>query len=179
MNNKFTSTIFLLAVICFNSQAQIFKRNVPEKPEENILAGRIFQVLLFTKENADSSLEENNDKNYFSEFKGSLTNNKVILSFENGSVNSTWIGKNKFEECSKTIITQNGNIIAFTSNCISSTCVSVKALWTGIVKRNMIHGTFCWVLPDGKSVNYAFYGKERKRSKGPYQKINSVPLVNN
>jgi hypothetical protein len=169
-----------LEIIFFNSEAQFFKRNVFEKPvEENILAGRIFQVLLFPKTNMGNAVAGNNDKNYFSEFKDSLTNNKVILSFENDSLKSSWVGKEKFEECSKTIVTQDGNITAFTSNCISATCISIKALWTGIVKRNRIQGTFCWVLPDGKSVNYIFYGKERKRTKDSYQKINHIPLVNN
>ncbi len=179
MSSKFTIAIILLTTISIDSEAQIFSKAVDKQTEKNTLAGRIFQVLLFPKENNDSSAAANNNMQYFSAFKDSLTNNKVILSFENDSLKSSWVGKDKFEECSKTIVTQDGNIIAFTSNCISSTCVSIKAIWTGIVKRNRIQGTFCWVLPDGKSVNYFFYGKERKRTQDSYQKINQVTPKNN
>ena len=178
MNKKATLLYFFITFSStFQINAQIITKNVPETIQSTSLDGRVFQILLFAKDYLDSaSLEAiKNDPN--SSYQQPLTNNRVVLNFKDGSLEPSWVSDKKFDACTTPLITLEGNLIAFTTNC-SSADPDVKAVWSGIIKKSNIQGTFCWQLPGGKLVCFVFYGSESKRDREPEEKSDNVTLLN-
>jgi hypothetical protein len=178
MNRKSTLVCFFLFLsIGYPSIGQVIIKSIPENSQVPTLEGKTFQVLLFAKNYLDSATLDLIKNDPYNSFQQPLTNNRVVLNFKNGSLETSWVADKKFEACTAPLITENGNLIAFTTNC-NSPDPDVKAIWSGIVKRSSIQGTFCWQLPDGKLICYAFYGSESRRDKEPDEKSDKITLLN-
>jgi len=122
----------------------------------NELDGKVFLVTL---------REENNsaeDSIRFEEFRKSFINNRVVLSFINGTLESSWVGSQPFGPCTEALCISNGSFTAFSTYCDTYNG-EIKAAWTGIIKRNKVQGIFSWVMQDGSSLKYFFFGNVREK----------------
>ena len=113
-------------------------------------AGADDELLLFDQ----SSISE--------EFRKPLTNSRVVLSFEKGTLEASWVGNEPFGPCTAALCIYNGNFTAFSTYCGTSNG-EIKAAWVGIVKGNKIQGVFSWIMEDGSTLKYFFGGTGREK----------------
>ena len=146
-------------IFCFALQhvnGQILNTETKTDTSINSLDGKIFQVVLREENNTSEDLMQ------FEEFRKSFINNRVVLSFEDGTLEASWVGSQPFGPCTEALCISNGNFTAFSTYCDTNNG-EIKAAWVGIIKRNKIQGVFSWVMQDGSALKYFFLGNGKEK----------------
>src|ERR1051325_7014501 len=148
--------ILLLSIVFKNLNGQAAGQKPTIDTLINSMDGKVYHVILRQGQNPPHQIIST------PAFRKPLINNRVVLSFSNGTLESSWVGDQQFGPCDATLCVNNGSFTAFTTYCLTNN-TEIKAAWIGIVKRNKIQGIFSWVNQDGTVMKYYFMGEGKEK----------------
>lgn len=147
---------FFTILFCASCSDKAFRNKIARSSNDCSLDGYTYKITLIDKVKRDTFDFVPYENGYISYIKP-LSNHNAVLCFREGTIVPSWISDKKFESCAIVSSTCNGKTISFSTSC-SSPDRKVHCLWSGIVKGNKVQGTFSWLMPDGKTISYNFWG---------------------